>query len=349
MAAKALRSGGNRDICIPLNGRYGFQKVLIHLSEDSELGRGSYGSVVKAELDDLLCAAKILHQTFFSSNDPAAREFAAKFVQESQIMRGLNHPNIVRFLGSVQDPVSGRLVLLMEMMKESLTHFLELSTTCLPYLIQVNISHDIALAVAYLHTKRILHRDLSSNNVLLNPGCQAKVTDFGMSQIADSNHSMTRSQVTQCPGTLAYMPPEALLSKPRYSEKLDSFSMGVLMIQTITRKFPAPTEAHITREDPKSPTGVIIVPVSELQRRKADMRDIPISHPLLSIATSCLKDKYQERPNVSHICQSLAELKTTVTYKVSITNPGLFATSLALLRSDPCCLLQYVSGFNFQE
>ncbi|CAI8036215.1 Ankyrin repeat and protein kinase domain-containing protein 1, partial [Geodia barretti] len=180
-------------------------------------------------------------------------------------------------------------------------------------------SHDIALAVAYLHTKRILHRDLSSNNVLLNPGCQAKVTDFGMSQVADSNHSMTRSQVTQCPGTLAYMPPEALLPKPRYSEKLDSFSMGVLMIQTITRKFPAPTEAHITREDPESSTGIVYIPVSEVERRKADISGISTMHPLLSIAKCCLKDKYQERPNASQICQSLADLKTTVAYKVSTT------------------------------
>ena len=91
------------------------------------------------------------------------------------------------------------------------------------------------------------------------------------------------------------------------------------MIQTITRKFPAPTEAHITREDPESSTGIVYIPVSEVDRRKADMSGISTMHPLLTIAKCCLKDKYQERSNASQICQSLAELKTTVTYKVSTT------------------------------
>ena len=139
------------DITISLNGQYGFQQVVIPQSEDSELGRGSYGSVVKAKLDDLPCAAKILHQTFFNSNDPAARDFAARFEQECRILRDLKHPCIVQFLGMVQDPGSGRLVLLMEMMKESLTNFLERSTVRLPYHVQVNISHDVSLAIAHLH------------------------------------------------------------------------------------------------------------------------------------------------------------------------------------------------------
>ena len=329
MAAKNQADG--QKVRIKLNGRYGFQEVRIHLSEDSELGRGSYGSVVKAALDDLPCAAKVLHQTFFSSNDPAARDFAARFEQESQIMRGLNHPNIVRFLGMVQDPNSGRLILLMELMKESLTHFLELSTVLLPYHAQVNISHDIAMAVAHLHKNRIIHRDLSSNNVLLTAGCQAKVTDFGMSKIADSNHTLTHSRVTQCPGTLAYMPPEALLPKPSYSEKLDSFSMGVLMIQAITRKFPAPTEAHITREDSESPTGLVMIPVPEIDRRKADMSYIPTFHPILPIAKSCLKDRYQQRPDASQLCQSLADLKTSTAYEKSTAKNS---SPLASFRHD---------------
>ena len=180
----------------------------------------------------------------------------------------------MQFLGVVQDPNSGQLVLLMEMMKESLTSFLEQSTTRLPYHLQVNISQDIALAVAHLHRNGILHRDLSSNNVLLTPGCQAKVTDFGMSRLADANPSMTRSRATQCPGTLVYMPPEALLPIPSYSEKLDTFSMGVLMIQIITRKFPNPSSAQITREDPTSPIGQIIVPVSEVERRRGDQSSL---------------------------------------------------------------------------
>ena len=323
MAAKP----GAGDLCLPLSGQFGYQQVVIPQSEEAELGRGSYGTVVRAKLDDLPCAAKILHQNFFNSNDPNARDFATRFEQECQILRDLKHPCIVQFLGVAQDPGSGRLILLMEMMKESLTGFLEQSTVHLPYHVQVNISHDIALAIAHLHRNRILHRDLSSNNVLLNAACQAKVTDFGMSKLADSNPSMTRSRITQCPGTLAYMPPEAIRARPRYSEKLDVFSLGVLMIQSITRKFPSPTDAEIVCEDPTSPTGEKILPVPELQRRRGDMGGIPAGHTLSPVIHSCLKDRYQQRPDAAQLCQSLAALKTTPAYEKSATaTPSLSAT-----------------------
>lgn len=312
------------DISIDMNGQYGYQKVHIH--SDQELGRGSYGSVVKATLDCLPCAAKILHHNFFNSRDPAAREFAARFERECQILRDLKHPCIVQFLGFVEDPHTRRLILLMEMMKESLTGFLERSSASLPYHIQVNITHDISLAIAYLHGKEILHRDLSSNNVLLNAGCQAKVTDFGMSKMADGNPTMTRSRVTQCPGTPAFMPPEALRPRPRYSEKLDTFSIGVLTLQIITRNFPAPTEASIAREDPTSPWGEIDVPVPEVDRRRADISKVPAGHALLPIVRNCLKDKYQERPSAAQLCQSLTGLKRTSAYEESVAeNPGLLA------------------------
>ena len=137
---------------------------------------------------------------------------------------------------------------------------------------------------------------------------------------------MTRSRVTQCPGTPVFMPPEALRPRSRYSEKLDTFSIGVLAIQIITRNFPAPTAASITREDPISPWGEIDVPIPEVERRKADIDKVPAGHALLPIALSCLKDKYQERPTAAQLCQSLAQLKTTPAYEESATvNPGLLA------------------------
>ena len=303
------------DIRIELHGQFGYQCVQVHPSQI--LGSGSYGSVVKATLDHLPCAAKILHQIFFRSDDPGQEDFAARFDQECRLLRDLKHPCIVQFLGLVQDPHNRRPILLMELMEESLTHLLECSSTPLPYHIQVNITHDITLALVYLHTNRVIHRDLSSNNVLINAGSRAKVTDFGMSKIVNVNPRMTRSQVTQCPGTPAFMPPEALRARPRYSDKLDTFSTGVLIIQMITRKFPAPTDAEIVMEDPTAPTGEKIVLIPELERRKDDVNKVPSSHPLLPIAQHCLKDRDRERPSAAQLCQSLAELKAAPDYEES--------------------------------
>ena len=269
---------------------------------------------MKAELDREPCAAKILHRVFVDSQDPGLLEFISRFEQECQILRDLKHPNIVRFLGAS----TNKPILLMELMKGSLTHFLETSSTELPYHVQVNISHDITLAVAHLHRYGILHRDLSSNNILLNAGCQAKVTDFGMSKIAASTPSMTRSKVTQCPGTLVYMPPEALSPQPRYSDKIDSFSIGVLVLQIITRNFPNPTAASVARDDPKSPTGESYVPISEIDRRKSDIDKVPVSHGLLPVIRDCLKDLSQDRPSADRLCYSVGLLQSTAAYVNSL-------------------------------
>ena len=198
------------------------------------LGVGSYGKVCKAKSGQLPCAAKLLHDTMFGTNDPGIRKFVERFEQECQFLKMIKHPNIVQFLGMVRDPQSQRLALLMELMDESLTRFLERSTGSLPYNTQPSICHDVALALAYLHSNDIIHRDLSSNNVLLiGEGSRAKVTDFGMSKLIGINPRMI--PLTMCPGTQAYMPPEALITPPRYSNKLDCFSHGVLTIQIVTR------------------------------------------------------------------------------------------------------------------
>ena len=66
------------------------------------------------------------------------------------------------------------------------------------------------IALSFLHSNGIVHRDLSSNNVLLMGNIRAKVTDFGMVKLGDLNPQATRYTLTMCPGTDVYMPPEAV-------------------------------------------------------------------------------------------------------------------------------------------
>ena len=260
----------------------------VEIYSEETLGVGSYGKVCKAKCGQLPCAAKLLHDTMFGNNDPGISKFVQRFEQECRFLKAIKHPNIVQFLDSIRDPRSRRLVLLMELMDESLTKFLERSTGPLPYHTQLNICHDVALALAHLHSNDIIHRDLSSNNVLLiGEGSRAKVTDFGMSKFESMNPRMT--PLTLCPGTPAYMPPEALVTPPRYSNKLDCFSHGVLTIQILTRQFPKPGDATVTIQDKRSPTGKVHVPVQESDRRKKDINLVEPNHPLLPLAlrSSC--------------------------------------------------------------
>ena len=310
-----MAEAASPDVHIRLGGQFGYQNAHIHTSK--VLGTGSYGSVVKATLDHLPCAAKILHIIFFRDDDPGAVDFSARFNQECEILRNLKHPCIVQFLCVVQDPHNRRPILLMELMDESLTGFLERAVTSIPYHVQLNITHDIALALAYLHGNNIIHRDLSSNNILLKGGSQTKVTDFGMSKMIEANPRMTRSKITQCPGTPVFMPPEALRSKPRYSNKLDTFSLGVLIIQIVTRAFPAPTDAELVLEDDSAPSGEKIILVPELERRQKDINKVPADHGLLPTAIHCLKDKDKDRPTAAQLCQSLGQLKKAQAYTAS--------------------------------
>ena len=212
-----------------------------------------------------------------------------------------------------RDPESRLPVLLMELLDESLTKILERSQQSLAYCVQVDICHDIALAVAYLHSNDIIHRDLSSNNVLMIAGRRAKVTDFGMSKLAGAAPSMT--PLTMCPGTLAYMPPEALREPPRYTKKLDCFSEGVIMIQVCTRLWPEPGPRNQLVPDSRSPIGMTDMPILETERRKNHIDKINPTHMLLPIAVDCLHYQENDRPSSEELCQRLAGLKESREYR----------------------------------
>ena len=214
------------------------------------------------------------------------------------------------------DPESRLPVLLMELLNENLTKMLERSQRSLAYYIQVDICHDIALAIAYLHSNNIIHRDLSSNNVLIIAGRRAKVTDFGMSKLAGAAPTMT--PLTMCPGTLAYMPPEALREPPRYTKKLDCFSEGVIMVQVYTRLWPEPGPRTQTIQDSRYPMGFIEMPVPETERRKNHIDMIDPGHPLLPIAVDCLCFQEVKRPSSDELCQRLADLKESTQYTQNI-------------------------------
>ena len=273
----------------------------------------------RVKCDQLVCAAKVLHPILFQTRDPAAYRIVQRFEQEIEFLSGLKHPNVIQYLGSCRDPESGLPIMFMELMDESLTSFLErpANPPPLPLHIQVNIAHDVVQALSHLHRHEVLHRDLSSNNVLLIGDQRAKVTDFGMAKLLGTDPRLTP---TYCPGTNGYMSPEALADPPSYTTKLDIFSCGVLFVQLITRKFPDPGPRTYTVElnDPRFPSGRALVEVPELERRKAHINPIDPIHPLLRVALDCLKDKEEPRPTAEQLCSRLIALKGSTAYQDSL-------------------------------
>ena len=288
-----------------------FRYQSFQIDKSQPLGHGSYGAVYKAKCDQLPCAAKVLHPTILDPMDPGADKIRDRFSQECVLLESIRHPNIVQYLAMTVDPESRLPVLLMELLDESLTKMLERSQQSLAYYIQVDICHDVALAIAYLHSNNIIHRDLSGNNVLIIAGRRAKVTDIGMSKLAGAAPTMT-------PGTLAYMAPEALREPPRYTKTLDCFSEGVIMIQVCTRLWPKPGPRTQLVPDSRSPTGSIKMPVLEPERRKNHINLIAPNHALLRIAMDCLKYQEGERPSSEELCQRLADLKDSNHYRDNV-------------------------------
>lgn len=256
--------------------------------------------------DDLPCAAKILHPTLFKTNHPGARRIIEQFEQECNFLSGIRHPHIVQYPGLARDPDTWLPVLLIELMDVSLTQFLERSQEPLPYHTQVDLCHDIALALAYLHSNSIIHHNLSSNNVLPIAGSRAKVTNFGLGKVFDMSWTTMTPQTT-CPGTLAYVSLEAFDYPPVYKKKLDSFSFDVLDIQIITREFTNPGPRVKKIKDPHDPKCRLHEVVPETEHRKSHIDLI-----------NCLSYSEEDRPSARDLCHHLAALKEAVHYGDSV-------------------------------
>ena len=172
-----------------------------------------------------MCAGKVIHEILLGPGSIVG----SKYLQECQIMSELNHPNIAKFVGvCFLKSLSSLPVLLMEKLDQSLDEYLE-KTSDISLARKTCILQDIARGLVYLHDRHppIIHRDLTSKNVLLTAELKAKITDFGNSRFVDLRPGQLP---TQCPGTLVYMPPEAYAEGTPYDPSLDIFSFGHLAL-----------------------------------------------------------------------------------------------------------------------
>ena len=284
--------------------RSGIKKV--ELSRDY-IGTGAYGVVWRALCNDTLwCAAKVIHEILRGQGQETPqhphRTPLQRFHKESELLASLTHPNIVLYLGTYTQPRTNLPMLLMELLDENLTSFLERQGQPLSYRTEVSISYDVSLGLAFLHSNNIIHRDLSSNNVLMLGNRQAKISDFGMARIFEEASHL--QSITPNPGNALYMPPEVKTVSPRLGFEIDIFSFGTLLVQILTRLFPA--------KDEKALLGLakLFTADKEIATRQTHISLIDKDHPLLHIALLCLKDDYKKRPDSVSLCQELAGAKS---------------------------------------
>ena len=241
------------------------------------LGTGAWGFVVEGTFQGQRVAVKCLHDMIRSP------EFAEVMRKEIAIMAQVRHPNLVLLIAAVLDTKNCPLIVT-ELLDTSLRkayeeNFLQGSS-------KLSIFRDIAAALNYLHLRHcgeIIHRDVSSANVLLegkpNSQWKAKLSDFGSSKLAIEAK-------TTAPGAPVYSAPEVRKDMGiRHTTKLDVYSYGILLCEVTVEQFP----------DEESFPSMM----QKVQGKWAFM------HRLI---TSCIQDHPDRRPTMSSILSEFSKL-----------------------------------------
>ena len=215
---------------------------------DEELGRGGWGSVKVATFRATRVAAKCLHELIVSNYNRLL------FIREMNMAARVRHPNLLQFIGAT---LRGELIILTELMPTSMRKELENEHTF--SLNQItSISLDVARALNYLHLMHptpFIHRDISSANVLLEPGpnntWRAKVSDYGSVNLLQRLRTAT-------PGNPTYAAPEAA-NATLQSPKMDIFSFGVLLVELCTTRFPDVADREHLIQSIQQPNMVALI------------------------------------------------------------------------------------------
>ena len=200
----------------------------IYEVEDT-IGSGAFGHVISAvhKSTKERRAVKVLPKKKFSST-----KSTDKLLGEVEILKQLDHPNIVRLYEFFQDEKYLYIVMELcnggELLDEIVNKRGMDEATAASYMRQ------LLSAVCYCHSKHIVHRDLKPENLLLSSksaDATLKVIDFGTSVLFDARHKMKRRI-----GTIHYIAPEVLRNS--YTEKCDVWSCGVILFVLLSGKMP---------------------------------------------------------------------------------------------------------------
>lgn len=283
-----------------------------HFIEDEishKIGEGAFGSVFKACLPDgKLVAIKVLKSELLDQ----------QFLNEVSIMRKFRHENLLPLVGISTDGPSPCLVY-KYMALGSVNRFLTYSGRDLTSYTRLSIAVGTARGLDYLHTafdQPFVHRDVKSDNILLDTDLSPKVGDFGLTRMGSAGTGMTRSrQFTQnVIGTSAYMAPEAF--RGDVSVKLDSFAFGVVLVELLTGLKPYDEEREESdllalmeeRLDNWADENFSGEGIGDLLDPNVADWNLKTAEQLAVIGKRATNQRKKNRPTVTQILESLLQL-----------------------------------------
>jgi len=223
-------------------------KTISHYKILEKLGEGGMGVVYKAQdikLDRLL-ALKFLPPQLVASEAEKAR-----FLQEAKAASALNHPNVC-VIHDIQEE-KGQQFIVMEYV-DGVTLRKKFESKPLTVNEAITYAIQIGEALKEAHSQGIVHRDIKSDNIMINSKNQVKVMDFGLAKLKGS---LKLTKTSSTVGTLAYMAPEQIQGG-EVDARSDIFSFGIVLYEMLTGQLPFKGEHEaammysIVNEDPES-------------------------------------------------------------------------------------------------
>ncbi|VAH00122.1 unnamed protein product [Triticum turgidum subsp. durum] len=283
------------------DGRLAFDDI-VRATEDFDdkyiIGTGGYGKVYKAQLQDgQLVAVKKLHQTEEELNDER------RFCSEMEILTQIRQRSIVKMYGFCSHPAYKFLVY--DYIQQGSLHGIleneELAKE-LDWTKRIAVATDVAQAILYLHhecSPPIIHRDITSNNILLDTSFKAFVSDFGTARILKPDSSNWSALA----GTYGYMAPELAYTSV-VTEKCDVYSFGLVVLELVMGKHPRDLLDGSLASGEEAMLVKDILDQRPTTPTTTEEKSLAL---LVNLAFSCLESSPQARPTMQKAYQMLIQ------------------------------------------
>lgn len=189
-----------------------------------KIGEGTYGKVFKARVVSTNEVVAIKEMKIDSTEEG----IPSTAIREIALLKTVQHAQVVRLLDVICKP--GKLLLVFEFMDSDLKKYMKARNGTLAPTIVVNFSRQMFLGMEFLHSHRIIHRDMKPQNLLVDENRKLKIADFGLARA----YSIPLPEYTHEVITLWYRPPEILLGGKLYSLPVDLWGCGCIVAEMAT-------------------------------------------------------------------------------------------------------------------